>query len=363
MCYFFLEMKDKIRYDIQGQREAKMKKKKKQIITAMLFCSLVIHACKAEKIKKNIYEPPKTRTEKILVINKYLSTMVEIEKSNTIKNSIDKIKESNFELDKKGQNIILEARNEMYIDKDCLYSIWEGENQILRLLSILAESITRDVPFPYNYELSVNGNTSIYGINAYQLALGFKLQEQESLDLYMDIYLRKLEKKVITVEDILDINLILSVISEWEKISYEKYTSYEEKMKSLLDQKEQGYLKPLINKGTYIHYNPLNGKKTYPDYFTLVIPAIYEKEYSFIFPKEWDVSFKREYNKYANPWIHPNKKEEDGLIIYTLNFEDFYYKELEKYYKDGVLPRNIFVEINIESALKKEDSLKLEKKK
>ena len=209
----------------------------------------------------------------------------------------------------------------------------------------------------------MNGNTSIYCINSYQLELGFKLQEQESLDLYMDIYLRKLEKKVITVEDILDINLILSVISEWEKISYEKYRSYEEKIENLLEQKEQGYLKSLINKGTYIHYNPLNGKKTYPDYFTLGIPAIYEKEYSFTFPKEWDVSFKREYyNKYANPWIHPKQKEENGLITYTLNFEDFYYKELEEYYKDGALSERKFIEPEVESPLTNENTIKLEKK-
>lgn len=319
-----------------------MKEMKIKLITLSLFCSLIVNACSIgnDKTMENI----DNRTEKILVINKYLSTMIEINKGDNVEEIIEE----------RGKNIISSTLNEMFVDKNVVYSITDNENQILRLLCILDEEITKyDFERNYDYDKDYEEHLSIKAreklrINVFQLAYGFEKHEEESKKTYMELYKKKLLSTDLSEKDIFDYTLIRTYFSFWDTSKTGWSEEYDRFLENLLDAQNKSYLKKFIGYMSYNHLNPLDGQKVPGDVEILLdIPPHDTKT---ILLPEWytDISV-RKIPKLGH--LKMIITEEKNMLNYTIYNED----------NDSNLYRMIIPSNNFE--LKKTTEMSLKRKK
>ncbi len=183
--------------------------------------------------------------------------------------------------------IIKNAVNKMLTDETISYSIESGDNQIIRLLSILNSENTKynfneNNPFSYDEKLYLYFKIE-YDIDIYKLAVGFEKQDINSLSIYMNKYFNKLKNSDVTIEDIYDFNMIYNYFSSWHNFD-SKYLNMIEEIVTIQDKE---YLKQFIKADgvIYEHYNPITGFKSVPPEIT-ISKSIY-KEQKFYFPKEY----------------------------------------------------------------------------
>ncbi len=189
-----------------------------------------------------------------------------------------------------GKFVINRSVNKIISDEIVSSSTENGDNQIIRLLSILNSENTK-CDF-YNTIDSISYDEKLYlnfseefDIDIYKLALGFENHDKNSLSIYMNKYLNKIKTKEVAIEDIYDFNMIYSYFSTWEEFD----NSYMIKFNEILIEQEKEYLNQFIAaKGAvYVHYNPFTGFKSVPKEIEVLTYIPFGGEQKLCFPKEF----------------------------------------------------------------------------
>lgn len=219
-----------------------------------------------------------------------------------------------------GKYVISKSVNEMLADEIVSYSIEKGDNQIIRLLSILDHKNTI-----YDFDsLSYDKILYLYfkeefDIDIYKLAVGFENHDKNSLSIYMNKYFDKIKTREVVIEDIYDFNMIYNYFSTWGNFD----NSYLTKINEILVIQEKEHLSQFIGtKGAvYEHYNPLTGFKNVCQEIEILTYIPFGGEKKFYFSKEFKNII---FSEISNTLYYDDNisiYEENDIIEYTIKHD------------------------------------------
>ena len=223
-----------------------------------------------------------------------------------------------------GKLVIDRSVNKMLSDDIVNCSIEKGDNQIIRLLSILDSKNTMyDFDSMFNV-LSYDERLYLYfseefGIDIYKLAVDFEKHDKNSLSIYMNKYLDKLKTREVIMEDIYDFNMIYKYFSTWEDFD----STYLDKFDKILTIQEKEYLNQFIGAegAVYEHYNPFTGFRSVPQEIDILTYIPFGGEKKLYFPKE----FKNiEFSEISNTLYYDDNIsmcEKDDIVEYTVKHD------------------------------------------